>query len=102
MNEHCRPEAPVMTTGTFDGEAISRADREFLASLDDHPLTRHPLYGVPCPPCPSQSDFESESDAQQAARKAAFATAIDWLLVNYAYYKGAFMGKGGVVSLVDG
>ena len=28
--------------------------------------------------------------------------AVDWMLVNYAYYKGAFMGKGGVISLVDG
>ena len=42
MNEHI--------PNTFDGDAISRADREFLASLGDHPLVRHPLYGVPCPP----------------------------------------------------
>jgi hypothetical protein len=27
-------------TGIFDGEAISRADREFLAGLGDHPLMR--------------------------------------------------------------
>ena len=36
----------------FDGEAISRADREFLASLGDHPLLRHPLYSAPPPPLP--------------------------------------------------
>ena len=28
--------------------------------------------------------------------------ALDWMLVNYAYYAGAFMGKGGIISLVDG
>ena len=27
----------------FDGDAISRADREFLASLDAHPLRQNPL-----------------------------------------------------------
>ena len=102
MNEHRTPEAGP---DAFSGEAISRADREFLASLDHHPLTRHPLYAAPCPPCPAQpslADLKAESDAQRAARAAAFATAIDWLLVNYAYYKNAFMGRGGVISLVDG
>ena len=29
-----------MDEAVFDGAAISRADREFLASLDDHPLRR--------------------------------------------------------------
>ena len=28
-------------TKPFDGEAIARADREFLDSLGDHPLVRH-------------------------------------------------------------
>jgi hypothetical protein len=44
MNEHCTPEA---NRNTFDGDAISRADREFLASLSDHPLVQHPLYSIP-------------------------------------------------------
>ena len=98
MNEHINP-------NDFEGDAISRADREFLASLSDHPLARHPLYGVPCPPCPAQpsiGDLKAESDAQRAARAEAFATAVDWMLVNYAYYKSAFVGRGGVISLVDG
>ena len=37
---------------TFDGDAISRADREFLASLGDQPLARNPLYSVPPPTLP--------------------------------------------------
>ena len=49
MNERSTPKA---SPNTFDGEAISRADREFLASLGDHPLVRHPLYSVPPPPRP--------------------------------------------------
>jgi Family of unknown function (DUF5906) len=85
-----------MDAKTFDGEAISRADREFLASLDDHPLRRNPFYGVPCPP---QPDF---SQLRPAAQKAFFATVVDWMLVNYAYREGAFIGRGGVISLVDG
>ena len=36
----------------FDGKAISKADREFLDSLNNHPLMRHPLYSVPAPPRP--------------------------------------------------
>ena len=38
---------PEVGTDTFDGDAISRADRKFLASLSDHPLMREPLYSVP-------------------------------------------------------
>jgi hypothetical protein len=83
-------------TDTFDGEAISRADREFLASLSDHPLMRHSLYSVPPPPLPpGYNSFNPESDVF-------FAKVVDWMLVNYAYCKSAFMGKGGVISLVDG
>jgi uncharacterized protein DUF5906 len=104
MNEHYAEQLAagvgVDTTTEVDGEAISRADKEFLASLGDHPLTRHPLYGVSCPPRPSQPGLDDR--AQQAAQTAAFATAVDWLLVNYAYREGAFMGKGGAISLVDG
>jgi hypothetical protein len=85
----------------FDGDAISRADREFLASLGDHPLVRNPLYGVPCPPPPDFSKLRPEEN-EEAARKACFATAVNWTLVNYAYYQHAFMGRGGVISLVDG
>jgi hypothetical protein len=98
MNEHCTPEAGH---NTFDGDAISRHDREFLASLGDHLLTRHPLYGMPCPPQPDFDQLRPEED-KEAVQKAVFATAVDWLLVNYAYREGAFMGKGGVISLVDG
>jgi hypothetical protein len=85
---------------TFDGEAISQADREFLASLGDHPLARHPLYSVPPPPLPDYAALSA--DAVEAAQKACFAAALDWVLVNYAYCKSAFIGKGGIISLVDG
>jgi Family of unknown function (DUF5906) len=91
---------PKASPDAFDGDAISRADREFLASLSDHPLVRHPLYGAPCPPTPDLSNL-TEQD-REAAEEAAFAAAVDWLLVNYAYREGAFMGRGGVISLVDG
>jgi hypothetical protein len=86
---------------TFDGDAISRADREFLASLSDHPLAHNPLYSVPPPALPDYDKLPA-GRAVEAARKASFATALDWTLANYAYYSGAFVGKGGVISLVDG
>jgi Family of unknown function (DUF5906) len=98
MNEHRILEA---SPNTFDGEAISRADREFLASLGDHPLARHPLYSVPPPPRPNYEPCATIAD-RQAAQEACFPATLDWMLVNYAYYTGAFMGKGGVISLVDG
>src|SRR6516162_7941507 len=88
-------------TDIFDGDAISRADREFLASLSDHPLARHPLYSVP-PPALSDYKALPAGLAVEAAQKASFAAALDWMLVNYAYCKSAFMGKGGIISLVDG
>ena len=91
MNKHC----------AFDGEAISRADREFLASLSDHPLARNPLYGVPCPPLPDFNNLRPE-ESEEAIRIAIFVEVVDWLLVNYAYREGAFIGKGGRISLVDG
>ena len=94
MNEH-------RNRNTFDGEAISRADREFLKSLGDHPLARHPLYSVPPPPRPNYAGCSTIAD-RQAAQETCFPAALDWLLVNYAYYTGAFMGKGGIISLVDG
>ena len=98
MNEHCTPKA---SPNTFDGDAISRADREFLASLGDHPLVRHPLYSVPPPPRPNY-DGCTTIDERTEAQQACFPAALDWMLVNYAYYTGAFMGKGGIISLVDG
>ena len=98
MNEHRTFEA---NRNTFDGDAISRADREFLASLGDHLLMRHPLYSVPPPPRPNYNGCISVAD-RQAAQEACFPAALDWLLVNYAYYTGAFIGKGGIISLVDG
>ena len=88
-------------TETFDGDAISQADREFLASLSDHPLAQHALYSVPPPALPDTAKLPA-GRAVEAAQKASFAAALDWLLINYAYCSGAFMGKGGVISLVDG
>jgi Family of unknown function (DUF5906) len=86
---------------TFDGDAISRADREFLASLGDHPLVRHPLYSVPPPPRPNYEGCTT-IDERAEAQQACFPAALDWMLVNYAYYTDAFIGKGGIISLVDG
>jgi hypothetical protein len=97
MNEHRTPEAGP---NTLDGDAISQADREFLASLGDHPLARHPLYSVPPPPLPNYAVLSA--GAVEAAQKACFVDALDWMLVNYAYCKSAFIGKGGIISLVGG
>ena len=77
----------------FDGDAISRADREFLASLDEHPLRQNPLYGTPCPPQPDFGPFDPKDTAQTAARLAFFADVVTWMLANYAYREGAFMSK---------
>src|SRR5262249_12044606 len=77
-------------TDAFDGEAINRADREFLASLGNHPLAQHPFYSAPCPP-PNLNNPD-----------AAFQAALDWMLVNYGFFAGAYLGKGGIISLVDG
>jgi hypothetical protein len=90
MRDHC-----------FDGEAISRADRELLASLGDTALMRHPLYSVPPPPRPNY-DGCTTIDERAEVQKACFPGVLDWMIVNYAYYPGAFAGKGGVISLVDG
>src|SRR6478672_6638244 len=98
MNEHHIPEA---SPDALDGDAISRADREFLASLSNHPLVRHPLYSVPPPPRPNYERCSTIAD-KQAAQEACFPTALDWMLINYTYYAGAFMGRGGIISLVDG
>ena len=86
----------------FDGDAISRADREFLASLDAHPLRQNPRYGMPCPPPPDFGPFNAKDPVQTAARLAFFADVVTWMLANYAYREGAFMSKGGAISLVDG
>src|SRR6516165_4695681 len=94
-------ESAQMNSNAFDGEAISRADREFLARLGDHPLLRNPLYSAPPPPLPDYAALGSLA-AVEAAQKACFVAALDWLLVNYAFCKSAFMGKGGIISLVDG
>ena len=59
-----------MSANRFDGEAISRADREFLARLGDHPLMRNPLYSVPPPPLPDYAALGSLA-AVEAARKRA-------------------------------
>src|SRR5262245_46123486 len=86
----------------FDGEAISRADREFLASLGDHLLKQNPLYGTPCPPQPEFGPFDPKDNVQTAARFEFFESVVHWMLANYAYREGAFMSKGGAISLVDG
>lgn len=85
----------------FDGDAISQADREFLASLSDHPLLRNSLYSVPPPPRPDYARCTTVYE-RTGAQQACFPAALDWMLVNYAYYTDAFMGKGGLISLVDG
>jgi hypothetical protein len=86
----------------FSGGAISRADREFLESLDDHPLKQNPLYGAPCPPMPDFGPFDKMNHIQLAARETFHAEVVPWTLANYAYREGAFMGRGGAISLVDG
>jgi hypothetical protein len=95
-----------MSIDRFDGEAISRADREFLARLSDHPLMRNPLYSVPAPPSLLSSYGIAPATASvaaiEAAENARFTAALNWTLVNYAFCKSAFIGKGGVISLVDG
>ena len=88
-------------TDTFDGDAVSRADREFLDSLDNHPLIQHPLYSVPPPPRPDYAGCTTAAE-RTARQRACFPAALDWMLINYAYYADAFLGKGGIISLVDG
>ena len=88
---------------SFDGEAISRADREFLASLDEHPLRRNPpVLGRRCPPQPDFGPFDPKDKDQTAERLKFFASVVAWMLTNYAYREGAFISKGGAISLVDG
>jgi hypothetical protein len=91
-------------TDVFDGDAISRADREFLVKISDHPLMRNPLYSVPPPPSLLTNYVATLASAAaiEAAENARFAAALDWMLVNYAFCKSAFMGKSGIISLVDG
>ena len=86
----------------FDGDAISRADREFLASLGEHPFKRDPRYGTPCPPRPNFGPFNATDPVQTAARLKHFEDVVTWMLANYAYREGAFISKGGAISLVDG
>jgi hypothetical protein len=88
-----------MDNVVFDGAAISRADREFLASLSDCLLKQNPLYGAPRPSVP---DFGGFDPNQVPARLAFHAEVVTWMLANYAYREGAFMSKGGAISLVDG
>src|SRR5262249_53156269 len=47
------------------------------------------------------NNLRPEED-REAAEEAFFATVVDWMLVNYAYREGAFVSKGGAISLVDG
>jgi hypothetical protein len=101
MNDHSTFKSLKAASAAFDGDAISRADREFLASLGDHPLARDPLYSVPPPPRPNYEGCTTIAD-REAVQRACFPAALNWMLVNYAWYTGAFMGKGGIISLVDG
>ena len=71
MNEHS---ILKISPDTFDGDAISRADREFLASLSDHPLVQHPLYSIPPPPRPNYEGcitIDERAEAQRACFPAA-------------------------------
>jgi hypothetical protein len=86
----------------FDGDAISRVDREFLASLGEHPFKRNPQYRAPCPPRPNFGPFNAKDPVQTAARLEFFEDVVTWMLANYAYREGAFVSKGGAISLVDG
>ena len=81
-----------MSTNRFDGEAISRADREFLTRLGDHPLPRNPLYSAPPPPLPDYAALTSAA-AVEAPQKACFVAALDWLLVNYAFCRAPSWGR---------
>ena len=91
----------------FDGDAISRADREFLASLGEHPFKRDPRYGTPCPPRPNFGPFNATDPVQTAARLKHFEDVVTWMLANYAYREGAFISirfrikSTGGVSAVD-
>ena len=98
MTEHSNPKA---RPDAFDGDAISRADREFLASLGDHPLMRHPLYSVPPPPKPNY-DGCTTVDERAEAQKACFPAAPRLDAGELRLHPDAFMGKGGIISLVDG
>jgi hypothetical protein len=97
--QHHTPEA---SPDALDGDAISQADREFLASLGEHPLKRNLQYGAPCPPQPDFGAFDAQDPIQTAARLRFFEDVVAWMLANYAYREGAFMSKGGAISLVDG
>jgi hypothetical protein len=55
-----------MKADTFDGEAISRADREFLTRLGDHPLLPNPLYSAPPPPLPNYAALASAAAVEVA------------------------------------
>ena len=46
--------------------------------------------------------FDPKDKEQTAARLEFFGKVVAWLLANYAYREGAFMTKGGAISLVDG
>jgi hypothetical protein len=50
---------------------------------------------------PDFTQLRPEED-KEAVQEAVFAKAVDWMLVNYAYREGAFISKGGAISLVDG
>ena len=51
---------------------------------------------------PISGPFDPKDKEQTAARLAFFAEVVTWMLANYAYREGAFIGKGGAISLVDG
>ena len=78
----------------FDGDAISRADREFLASLGEHPLRRNPLYGVAVPAAARLTGrFDPNDKEQTAERPSASRAVLDWMLVNYAYHDRRLHGQ---------
>ena len=56
----------------FDGDAISRADREFLAALTHTRSGKIRCTATPCPPPPDFGPFDPNDAAQTAARLAFF------------------------------
>ena len=68
-----RPMTRMDEPDAFDGDAISRADREFLASLDDHPLGATPAVRDAMPAAARLRAVRSERHGQTAARLAFFA-----------------------------
>ena len=92
-----------MDEAVFDGAAISRADREFLASLDDSPAEAESAVRDAVPAAARFRAVRPDGHRTRPRRGwRSLRDVVTWMLANYAYREGAFMGKGGAISLVDG